>query len=177
MARISNNEIMKEIDNLYNMKEELLNENKKIKKFERKLEKNKLNAKFLLLSTAGFGMLTLASISSVLLVPCALLTTCFTLTTLEQIKMNRKDMDSYEGMLIKLENNKQMAELLLRNIDAYDSVYNHRKNHELSKENVQNVNYFLKYENDYKEDVVEINEKYNYNSDEEVSYQKKIGVR
>lgn len=175
MARISNEEIMKEIDNLCNIKEELLNENKKIKKFERKLEKNKLNAKFLLLSTVGFGMLTLASISSVLLVPCALLTTCFTLTTLEQIKMNRKDMDSYDRMLIKLENNKQMAELLLKNIDAYDSVYNHRKNHELSKDNVKNVNYFFKHENNYKEDVEEINEK--YNKDSEKGYQKTIGIK
>ena len=72
-------------------------------------------------------------------------------------------------------NNNQMIELLIKKIDAHDIVYFHRKKHQLSNENVKTVNHFFKYDNRYKEDIEEINKKYNYNS--ENGYQKRIGVR
>ena len=68
-----------------------------------------------------------------------------------------------------------MSNLLLKKLDACSSVYYHRKNHELSSDNVKNINYFYGYDNRYKEDIEEINNKYNY--DNEKGYQKRIGVK
>ena len=175
MVKISNEEIIKEIEDLSSMKEDLVKENNKIIGFGNKIENDKLKAKFLLLSVVLCGMLTLATISTILPVPLALLTTCLTLTTVDKIDENSKNIKEYKKLLIKQENNKQMTELLLKRIDAYNSVYNHRQNCCLSKENVKNVNYFFKGDNRYKEDIDEINNKYNYNN--EYGYQKRIGVR
>jgi len=163
MTRISNEEIIKE--------------NQKIIHFSESIEKDKLKSKFLLLSTVGCGMLSLVFISGILLVPLALLTTCLTLTTLDKIEDNSKNIKEYKKQSIKLENNKQMTELLLKRIDAYNLVYYHRKKLELSNDNVKNVNYFFKGDNIYKEDIEEINSKYNYNCGNAKGYQKRIGVK
>lgn len=177
MEKISSSELMKIILELQEEKEKLLKDNKKVIDLEEKIKNGKKDAKEFLIYTIFSGIAVFSTNMVLPFFPFMVITAFWMYKTIKQIEKNSKNIDLYKKALLVQENNKSMIELLIKNIDSNIAICHHRHQLELSLEDVKKVNNFLKYDNRYREDIEEINKKYNYNSNEEVSYQKKIGVR